>query len=46
MRNAKALTGLVILGFFCLIAIIGLWIAPYDPNAPSSAILQSPSWQH
>ncbi|KQR11898.1 ABC transporter permease [Cellulomonas sp. Leaf334] len=46
MRNAKALTGLAILGFFFLIAIIGPWIAPYDPNARSSAILQSPSWQH
>jgi len=46
MRNTKALTGLVILGFFFLIALIGPWIAPYDPNQRSKAILQPPSWEH
>ena len=46
LRNAKAITGLVILGFFFLIAIIGPWIAPYDPSARSDDILQPPSWQH
>ncbi|MDM7830379.1 ABC transporter permease [Cellulomonas edaphi] len=46
MRNAKAVTGLVILGFFTLIAIIGPYIAPYDPNARSKDILQPPSMAH
>ena len=46
LRNAKALTGLAILGFFLLIAVIGPWIAPYDPSARSTAILQPPSFQH
>ncbi|MBD8059339.1 ABC transporter permease [Cellulomonas sp. JH27-2] len=46
MRNTKALTGLVILGFFTLMAIIGPWIAPYDPDARSKDVLQPPSWDH
>ena len=32
-RNTKAVVGLCILGFFSILAIIGPWIAPYDPNA-------------
>jgi peptide/nickel transport system permease protein len=32
-RNAKSLTGLVILAVFALLAIVGPWIAPYDPDA-------------
>ncbi|WP_022891279.1 ABC transporter permease [Agromyces subbeticus] len=46
MRNSKAVAGLVILAFFLLIAIIGPWIAPYDPSARSADVLQPPSWQH
>ncbi|WP_394553542.1 ABC transporter permease [Agromyces sp. MMS24-JH15] len=46
LRNAKALTGLGILAFFTLIAIIGPWIAPYDPSAQSDDLLQPPSWEH
>jgi len=46
LRNAKALSGLVILGLFTLIAIIGPWIAPYDPDAFSPDIVQPPSWAH
>ena len=37
---------MVILGFFLLIAVIGPWIAPYDPSARSDDILQPPSWEH
>ena len=32
-RNAKSLTGLIILGVFTLLAIFGPFIAPYDPDA-------------
>ncbi|KMM46083.1 MAG: ABC transporter permease [Cellulomonas sp.] len=46
MRNTKALTGLGILAFFALIAAIGPWIAPYDPDERSSDLLQPPSWEH
>jgi len=46
LRNTKAVTGLLILGFFTLIAIIGPWIAPYDPDARSDAKLAPPSWEH
>lgn len=46
LRNSKAVTGMVILGFFLLIAVIGPWIAPYDPSARSEDILQPPSWEH
>ena len=37
---------MAILGFFFLIAIIGPYIAPYDPSARSDDILQPPSWEH
>lgn len=46
LRNSKAMTGLAILAFFTLIAIIGPWIAPFDPSAQSNDILQPPSWSH
>ncbi|MWB99496.1 ABC transporter permease [Agromyces seonyuensis] len=46
LRSSKALWGIGILAFFTLIAIIGPWIAPYDPDAPSQALLQPPSWEH
>ena len=46
LRNSKAITGMAILGFFFLIAIIGPWIAPYDPSARSDDVLQPPSWAH
>ena len=46
MRNRKAVVGLVILGFFVLIAIIGPWIAPYDPSKVTPDSLLPPSPQH
>ncbi|WP_082589916.1 ABC transporter permease [Agromyces sp. Soil535] len=46
LRNSKAITGMAILGFFLLIAVIGPYIAPYDPSARSDDILQPPSWEH
>ena len=46
LRSAKATTGLVILGIYVLLAIIGPWIAPYDPSARSNDLVQGPSADH
>ncbi len=46
LRNSKALTGFVILAFFGFLAVFGQLIAPYDPNALSADLLQSPSSAH
>ena len=43
LRNAKAATGLVIFGIYLLFAIIGPWIAPYDPDARGNALVKVPS---
>ena len=32
-RSPKVIAGLVILGLFGLVAVIGRWVAPYSPNA-------------
>lgn len=46
LRNGKAATGLVILGFYVLLAIIGPWITPYDPGARGNDLVQPPSAEH
>lgn len=46
VANPKAATGLVILGVFLLLSVIGPWIAPYDPSARSDALVQPPSVEH
>jgi peptide/nickel transport system permease protein len=46
VANAKAATGLGILGVYGLFAIIGPWVAPYDPDARSSDLVQPPSAKH
>src|ERR671916_1430994 len=46
VSNAKAATGLTILGIYLLFAVIGPWIAPYDPNARSNNLVQPPSADH
>ncbi|WP_446210319.1 ABC transporter permease [Micromonospora sp. IBSANI012] len=46
IANAKAATGLVILGIYCLFAVIGPWVAPYNPDARSGDVLQAPSLRH
>ena len=43
VANAKAATGLIILGIYVLFAIIGPWVAPYDPDARSDDLVQPPS---
>ncbi|MFF2188687.1 ABC transporter permease [Streptomyces sp. NPDC058155] len=46
LRGGKTLTGISILGFFTLLAVIGPWIAPYDPDTMSDQLLQPPSGDH
>jgi peptide/nickel transport system permease protein len=46
MLTASVIGGLVILGLFVVIAIIGPYIAPDDPSATTAAILQGPSLHH
>jgi peptide/nickel transport system permease protein len=46
VANPKATIGLLIVGFFVLIAIIGPWIAPYDPNARGDQLVKGPSSAH
>ncbi|WP_329123342.1 ABC transporter permease [Streptomyces sp. NBC_01465] len=46
LRGRKTVVGFAILGFFVLMAIAGPWIAPYDPDKMSQALLQPPSADH
>ncbi len=46
LRNRKSLAGIAILVFFAVIAVIGSWIAPYDPSALGPDVLQPPSAAH
>lgn len=46
VANAKAATGLIILGGYLLLAIVGPWLAPYDPNERSSHLVAPPSADH
>lgn len=46
LRNGKVIAGLVILGFFTLLALVGPWLSPYDPNQVSDALLSPPSATH
>ncbi|WIX85896.1 ABC transporter permease [Amycolatopsis sp. DG1A-15b] len=46
LTGGKTVTGLAVIVFFLVIAVIGDWIAPYDPSARSSDLLESPSGRH
>jgi peptide/nickel transport system permease protein len=46
LSDRKALFGLVILSLFTIAAILGPWIAPYDPNAMAFDMMLAPSWSH
>jgi peptide/nickel transport system permease protein len=46
IANAKATIGLVVLGLYILFAIIGPWVAPYDPDKQSEELLKGPSAAH
>ena len=45
-RSPKVILGLVILGFFVILMIIGPYIAPYSPDDTSFAALLTPSAHH
>lgn len=46
-RNPKSLTGLVILGVFVVVAVLGEVIAPFGPlEKDFTALRQGPSWTH
>jgi peptide/nickel transport system permease protein len=46
VANTKATIGLVVIGFLAVIAVIGPWIAPYDPDQRGDALVQAPSAAH
>ncbi|WP_410564436.1 ABC transporter permease [Amycolatopsis sp. cmx-4-61] len=46
LTGGKTATGLAVIVFFLVIAVIGEWIAPYDPSARSSDLLEAPSGRH
>lgn len=45
-RSPKVIIGLIILGFFLLLTIIGPYLAPFDPNNTSFAPNLTPSMHH
>lgn len=45
-KSKKVLFGLVGLGLFILLTIIGPWLAPYDPSFSGFTPNTAPSWQH
>ncbi|MEU6923880.1 ABC transporter permease [Streptomyces sp. NPDC046631] len=46
LRGRKTVVGLGILAFFVVIAVVGPWIAPYDPDTMGDQLLQPPSGAH
>ncbi|MEV7039284.1 ABC transporter permease [Amycolatopsis sp. NPDC051061] len=46
LTGGKTVTGLVVIVFFVVIAVIGEWIAPYDPSARSNDLMEAPSGRH
>ena len=46
IANKKTLIGLIVLGFYVLLAIFGPMLAPYDPDARGSDLLSPPTSAH
>ncbi|MFJ1760279.1 ABC transporter permease [Amycolatopsis sp. NPDC088138] len=46
LTGGKTITGLSVIVFFLIIAVIGEWIAPFDPSARSNDLLEGPSGRH
>ncbi|HYB43254.1 MAG TPA: ABC transporter permease [Candidatus Methylomirabilis sp.] len=46
-RNRAAIGGLFLVGCFTAVAVVGPWVAPYDPiRQQLDGALQGPSWSH
>jgi peptide/nickel transport system permease protein len=45
-KSPKVISGVVILGVFIVLTVIGPWIAPYSPNTNRFSTSQMPSWHH
>lgn len=46
LARPRMLVGLAIVALSVLLAIVGPWLAPYDPRTPTTVFLQSPSSEH
>jgi peptide/nickel transport system permease protein len=46
LRSRKIQVGLALIGIFVLSAIVGPWLAPYDPSATSADVGVGPSVHH
>jgi peptide/nickel transport system permease protein len=46
LANPKAALGLIVVSFFLLLAVIGPWIAPFDPSNRGKDLMQPPSGTH
>ena len=47
LRHKGGAFGVAVLGLFVLLAILGRWVAPYDPNVGElTSMLSGPSWRH
>lgn len=44
--NRKAAIGVILLLIFGIVALIGPWVAPYDPGQVGAAFDLTPSWSH
>jgi len=45
-RDKKAFIGAIVLAIFALLALIGPFVSPYDPNAMTFDMMLPPSWIH
>lgn len=45
-QDKKAVSSLIVVVFLMLVALVGPFVAPYDPTTQDFAILQAPSLQH
>ena len=45
-QPAATIAGAVIVGVAMLLAVVGLWLAPFDPEKPTQQVLLSPSGGH
>ncbi len=46
IANKKSAVGLIIAAFYVVLAIVGPWVAPYNPSERGHDLLQGPSAKH